>query len=156
VSTFGRFADRDEYVFFAVDSKHERYKLIRNIVPEQHYVSAYELDDYPLTDADILHRGEAAWNAALNTLNMCKYNLGWASLRAAGCLRNAAVEGGSDTPDSGRTSRRELHPRPSPARPSRSGRARTPPAARRVQSAGCDASNFKAASWCDPAGESSA
>ena len=36
--------------------------------------------DYPFTDADILHKGEDAWNAALNTINVGKYNLGWASI----------------------------------------------------------------------------
>ena len=36
--------------------------------------------DYPLTEADILHKGRDAWDAALNTVNIGKYNLGWASI----------------------------------------------------------------------------
>src|SRR3954462_1560271 len=28
----------------------------------------------------MLHRGAEAWNAALNTVNIGKYNLGWASI----------------------------------------------------------------------------
>ena len=80
VSTFGRIDGTDEYVFFAAESKHERYKLIKNVVASQNYVSEFELDDYPLTEADILHRGRDAWNAALNTVNIGKYNLGWASI----------------------------------------------------------------------------
>ena len=83
VSTFGRFADRDEYVFFAASPKHERYKLIKNVVASQNYVSEFELDEYPVTEADILHRGREAWNAALNTVNIGKYNLGWASIGIA-------------------------------------------------------------------------
>ena len=46
----------------------------------QNYVSEFELRDYPVREADILHRGRDAWNAALNTVNIGKYNLGWASI----------------------------------------------------------------------------
>ncbi len=80
VSTFGRFADDDEYVFFAADPKHPNYHLIQNVVASQNYVSEFELRDYPVREADILHRGRDAWNAALNTVNIGKYNLGWASI----------------------------------------------------------------------------
>jgi acyl-CoA dehydrogenase len=80
VSTFGRFADGDEYVFFAADPKHEAYHLVQNVVASQNYVSEFELRDYPVREEDILHRGRAAWDAALNTVNIGKYNLGWASI----------------------------------------------------------------------------
>ena len=80
VSTFGRFEGSDEYVFFAADPKHESYHLIQNVVSSQNYVSEFELKDYPVGEADLLHRGRAAWNAALNTVNIGKYNLGWASI----------------------------------------------------------------------------
>lgn len=80
VSTFGRFADRDEYVFFASTPKHENYELVQNVVASQNYVSEFALHDYPVTEKDILHRGREAWNAALNTVNIGKYNLGWASI----------------------------------------------------------------------------
>ena len=80
VSVFGRMADGSGYVFFAVDSQHPNYKLIKNVVNSQSYVSEFELVDYPLTQADILHNGEAAWDAALNTININKYNLGWGSI----------------------------------------------------------------------------
>ncbi len=79
-STFGRFEDSDEYLFFAARSQHPNYELVQNVVASQNYVSEYKLNDYPLTDADILHRGQDAWNAALNTVNIGKYNLGWASI----------------------------------------------------------------------------
>jgi acyl-CoA dehydrogenase len=80
VSTFGRFADGDEYVFFAADPCHPNYHLIQNVVASQNYVSEFELRDYPVREEDILHRGRDAWNAALNTVNIGKYNLGWASV----------------------------------------------------------------------------
>ena len=80
VSTYGTITDTGEQVFFAVDSQHPNYELVKNVVHSQNFVSEYRLNDYPITDADILHRGEAAWNAALNTVNIGKYNLGWASI----------------------------------------------------------------------------
>ncbi len=80
VSTFGRIEGTDEYVFFAAETRHDSYKLIKNVVASQNYVSEFELDNYPITEADILHRGREAWNAALNTINIGKYNLGWASI----------------------------------------------------------------------------
>ena len=80
VSTFGRFADSDEYVFFAADPRHPNYHLVKNVVASQSYVSEFELRDYPVRESDILHRGREAWNAALNTVNIGKYNLGWASI----------------------------------------------------------------------------
>jgi len=83
VSTFGRFEDGDEYVFFAADSNHPNYHLVQNVVASQNYVSEFELRDYPVRKEDILHRGREAWNAALNTVNIGKYNLGWASIGIA-------------------------------------------------------------------------
>ena len=80
VSTFGRFADSKEYLFFAAEPAHPDYELVKNVVASQNYVSEYRLNDYPLSDSDILHRGQAAWDAALNTVNIGKYNLGWASI----------------------------------------------------------------------------
>ncbi|GAA4532112.1 acyl-CoA dehydrogenase family protein [Mycobacterium paraffinicum] len=80
VSTFGKIAGSDEYVFFAADSQHDRYDLIKNVVNSQNYVANYALRDYPVTEADILHRGPGAFHAALNTVNVCKYNLGWGAV----------------------------------------------------------------------------
>ena len=80
VSTFGKIAGSDEYVFFAADSQHDRYDLIKNVVNSQNYVANYALRDYPVTEADILHRGPEAFHAALNTVNICKYNLGWGAV----------------------------------------------------------------------------
>jgi acyl-CoA dehydrogenase len=80
VSTFGKIDGSDEYVFFVADSQHDRYDLRKNVVNSQNYVANYALRDYPVTEADILHRGIGAFHAALNTVNVCKYNLGWGAV----------------------------------------------------------------------------
>jgi acyl-CoA dehydrogenase len=83
VSTFGKIggtSKNQEYVFFAADSQHDRYELIKNVVNSQNFVANYALRDYPVTEADLLHRGPDAFHAALNTVNVCKYNLGWGAI----------------------------------------------------------------------------
>ncbi len=52
----------------------------RNLVNVQSYVAEYALNDYPISDADLLSTGQDAWDAALNTINIGKFNLGWASI----------------------------------------------------------------------------
>ncbi|HOD13842.1 MAG: acyl-CoA dehydrogenase [Spirochaetes bacterium] len=80
VSTFGKIADSGDYVFFAVNSKHPKYECVKNIINNQDYVAEYALHDYPITEADILEKGQKAWDDMLNTINICKFNLGWASI----------------------------------------------------------------------------
>ncbi len=80
VSVFARFAGSDEYVFFVVDPKHEKYECVKNVVNSQNYVAEFTLHDYPIGEADILCRGREAWDTSLNTVNVGKYNLGWASI----------------------------------------------------------------------------
>ncbi len=80
VSTFAKMADTGEYVFFVVDSKHPNYECVRNVVNEQNYVAEYALHDYPITDAEITEKGQKAWDDMLNTINVCKFNLGWGAI----------------------------------------------------------------------------
>ncbi|MEV6473223.1 acyl-CoA dehydrogenase family protein [Streptomyces sp. NPDC051657] len=83
VSVFGRRTDvegPDGYVFFAADSRHEAYHLVKNVVDSSKYVSEFRLDGYPVAPADILHTGRAAFDAALNTVNVGKFNLCTASI----------------------------------------------------------------------------
>ena len=80
VSTFGKNSETDEYVFFVTDPKHENYELVKNVVDWQSYVAEYALSGYPITDAEILSTGRDAWDASLNTINVGKFNLGWASI----------------------------------------------------------------------------
>jgi acyl-CoA dehydrogenase len=78
VSVFSRRADvdgADGYVWFVADSGHENYELIGNVVHGQMYVSNFRLDDYPVRDEDILDTGPDAFSAALNTVNVGKFNL---------------------------------------------------------------------------------
>ncbi|MEV0342072.1 acyl-CoA dehydrogenase family protein [Nocardia sp. NPDC050713] len=100
VSVFGRRADKpiidsakalnakpaqddyEGYLFFVADSKHKNYKLRRNVVDSQMYVAAFDLEKYPVAEEDILHRGEAAFHAAMNTVNVGKFNLGFGAVGA--------------------------------------------------------------------------
>jgi alkylation response protein AidB-like acyl-CoA dehydrogenase len=86
VSVFGRRSDvdgPDGYVFFVADSAHPAYKLIKNVVYGQLYVSAFDLDEYPVAASDVLHAGPAAFEAALNTINVGKFNLGFCAIGMA-------------------------------------------------------------------------
>ena len=80
VSTFGKVEGSDEYVFFAVDSQHENYECIKNVINNQDYVAHYRLNNYPIAKEDISELGHKAWDDALNTINVMKFNLGFASI----------------------------------------------------------------------------
>ena len=83
LSVFGKMADTGEYVFFVVDTKHPNYECVKKISTSgvrQAYVAEFALHDYPITEADILSRGNHAWDSSLNTVNVGKYELGWASI----------------------------------------------------------------------------
>lgn len=69
-----------KYVFFVVNSQNEKYECVKNLVDAQSYVAEFRLNDYPITEADILSKGREAWDCTLNTVNIGKYNLGWASI----------------------------------------------------------------------------
>ncbi|QKT08601.1 acyl-CoA dehydrogenase [Gordonia sp. X0973] len=82
VSVFGRIDDGkgtaeagSDYTFFVADSRRPEYELIDNVVHMQSYVSTFRLNDYPVRDEDILHSGVEAFAAALNTVNVGKFNL---------------------------------------------------------------------------------
>uniref|UniRef100_A0AAU3HNT9 Acyl-CoA/acyl-ACP dehydrogenase n=1 Tax=Streptomyces sp. NBC_01393 TaxID=2903851 RepID=A0AAU3HNT9_9ACTN len=83
VSVFGRRTDvdgPDGYVFFAADSRHPAYHLVKNVVDSSKFVSEFRLEDYPVAPEDVLHTGRAAFDAALNTVNVGKFNLCTASI----------------------------------------------------------------------------
>jgi len=84
VSTFGKLGGRGagsgDYVFFAVSPRRERYDLVKNVCASQNFVSEFALHDYPISEGDILAKGQEAWDTALNTVNVGKFNLGWASI----------------------------------------------------------------------------
>jgi acyl-CoA dehydrogenase len=90
ISTFARFADPDgslpydmdkkRFAFFALRRDERYYQLIKNIVASQMFVGDFLIHEYPVSEDDILEKGEDAWDAALNTVNVGKFNLGWASI----------------------------------------------------------------------------
>ncbi len=83
LSTFGKFKDSGEYVFFGVKTDHAAYHLakkIRTSGARSAYVAAYDLNRYPVTEADILSKGQEAWDSALNTVNVGKFQLGFCSI----------------------------------------------------------------------------
>lgn len=80
LSVFGKLAGTGDYVFFLVDPRRPGYRLVRNVVASQSYVAEFELHDYEVAEHEVLSRGQDAWDASLNTVNVGKYNLGWASI----------------------------------------------------------------------------
>ncbi len=76
VTVFGKVDGTDDYAFFAVDSSHEKYECVQNVIWAQNYVSEFNLHDYPITEDEILSRGSKAWDDMLNTINICKFNIG--------------------------------------------------------------------------------
>ncbi|MGC9325900.1 MAG: acyl-CoA dehydrogenase family protein [Desulfomonilia bacterium] len=84
VSTLGKVKDgTDDYTFFVTNYRHKAYELKKNVISHQEYVSNFALHDYPITEDDILSRGPHAWDSALNTVNIGKFNIGPASLGVA-------------------------------------------------------------------------
>ena len=81
VSTLGKVKDgTDDYTFFVTNYRNKAYELKKNVISHQEYVANFAMHDYPITDEDILSRGPHAWDSALNTVNIGKFNIGPASI----------------------------------------------------------------------------
>ena len=83
VSVQGRYTDKDEYVFFVVESGHHNYKLVKKIETSGNrngYVGEFELVDYPIAPEDILSSGQLAWDSSLSTVNIGKFQLGFCAV----------------------------------------------------------------------------
>ncbi|MCP4896961.1 MAG: acyl-CoA dehydrogenase [bacterium] len=80
LSVFGKNSDTGEYVFFAAKTDHPDYECVKNTVQSQMYVAEFALRAYPVLEEEVLSTGSDAWDAALNTVNIGKFNLGWASI----------------------------------------------------------------------------
>jgi len=98
VSVFGRVEGlptgaktQDGYVFFVVDSQHPAYKLRKNVVNAQIYVAAFDLEDYPVRAEDIIHVGSEAFDAAINTVNVGKFNIGFGATGATEHVWHEAI-----------------------------------------------------------------
>nr|WP_235831455.1 acyl-CoA dehydrogenase family protein [Gordonia zhaorongruii] len=46
------------------------------------YVAAFDLEDYPVAESDIIHLGSEAFDAAINTVNVGKFNIGFGAVGA--------------------------------------------------------------------------
>ncbi|MFJ3906253.1 acyl-CoA dehydrogenase [Streptomyces sp. NPDC090025] len=85
VTVFGRRTDADGvdgYMCFTADSRRSGYRAVRNVANQHLYVGEIELTDYEVRPRDILHTGRAAFEAALNSVNIGKFNLSGAGLGA--------------------------------------------------------------------------
>lgn len=82
VSIFAKNAANDEYVWFTVDPKNSAYSQykINTSGVRQAYVAGIDIKNYPVKKEQILSEGSEGWDAALNTINVGKYQLGWASI----------------------------------------------------------------------------
>ncbi|MFZ5596640.1 MAG: acyl-CoA dehydrogenase [Bacillota bacterium] len=92
VSVFAKYADSGEFVFFVVDPKHDNYELVKKIRTSgvrPAYVGEFSLKDYPVTENEILSEGRLAWDSSLSTINIGKFQLGFAS---AGICQHAFYE----------------------------------------------------------------
>ncbi|MDD5168169.1 MAG: acyl-CoA/acyl-ACP dehydrogenase [Syntrophales bacterium] len=84
VSTMGKIKDgTDDYTFSVTNYRNKAYELKKNVISHQEYVSNFALHDYPIGEEDILSRGSHAWDSALNTVNIGKFNIGPASIGVA-------------------------------------------------------------------------
>jgi acyl-CoA dehydrogenase len=84
VSTLGKVKDgTEDYTFFVTDYQHKAYELKKNVISHQEYVASFALHDYPITQEDMLSRGPHAWDSALNTVNIGKFNIGPGSIGVA-------------------------------------------------------------------------
>lgn len=92
ITTLGKNSETDEWTYWVVDSRHRNYKYVKDIeTPSigQAKVGEYEMVEYPLTDDDILKVGDEAFADGLSSVNIGKFQLGFA---AAGIAAHAFWE----------------------------------------------------------------
>ncbi|AWW41789.1 acyl-CoA dehydrogenase [Streptomyces cadmiisoli] len=85
VTVFGRRTDIDGvdgYMCFIADSRQDGYRAVRNVANQHLYVGEIALENYVVRPEDILHTGRAAFDVALNSVNIGKFNLSGAGLGA--------------------------------------------------------------------------
>lgn len=83
VSVFSKYSDSGDFVFFVVDPQHENYELVKKIDTSgvrPAYVGEFSIKDYPITKDDILSEDRLAWDSSLSTINIGKFQLGFASI----------------------------------------------------------------------------
>jgi len=83
ISTFARFKEKDgkwgDWAWVLADSQHPHYndkKHIKASYLHTGYVGEYLLVDYPTDEKNLLTRGQKAWEDALSTVNIGKFQVG--------------------------------------------------------------------------------
>ncbi|WOO88080.1 acyl-CoA dehydrogenase [Mollicutes bacterium LVI A0039] len=92
VSTLGKNAETGEWAYWVVDSRHPNYRYDKEIETpsiSMARVGEYSMIEYPLTEKDILTTGDKAFADGLATVNIGKFQLGFA---ASGIATHAFYE----------------------------------------------------------------
>lgn len=83
ISTFARFKDKSgewgDWAWVLADSRHPHYndkKHIKASYLHTGYVGEYALVDYPTDEKNLLTKGKKAWEDALSTVNIGKFQVG--------------------------------------------------------------------------------
>ncbi len=82
ITTLGRNTETGEWTYWVVDSRNRHYNYVKAIQTQssgQAIVGEYEMIEYPLTDRDILKSGDQAFADGLSTINIGKFQLGFAA-----------------------------------------------------------------------------
>lgn len=82
ITTIGKNTETNEWVYWVVDSQHRHYNYVKRIETPclgQAVVTEYEMIEYPITNHEILTVGDKAFADGLSTVNIGKFQLGFAS-----------------------------------------------------------------------------
>jgi acyl-CoA dehydrogenase len=83
VSVFSKYAESGDFVFFVADPRQDSYELVKKIRTSgvrPAYVGEFSLKDYRLSENEIISSGQLAWDSSLSTINIGKFQLGFASV----------------------------------------------------------------------------
>lgn len=92
ITTLGKSLETGEWAYWVIDSRHPNFRLDKDIETPgigQARVGAYSMIEYPLTEDDILTTGKKAFADGLATVNIGKFQLGFA---ASGIATHAFYE----------------------------------------------------------------
>lgn len=82
VATLGKNTQTGQWALWVVDSRDRHYNYVKDIdtpIFGVARVGEYEMIEYPITDRDILKQGDAAFADGLSSVNIGKFQLGFAS-----------------------------------------------------------------------------
>lgn len=82
VATLGKNTETGQWAFWVVDSQDRHYNYVKDIdtpIFGVARVGEYEMIEYPITDREILKQGDAAFADGLSSVNIGKFQLGFAS-----------------------------------------------------------------------------